>query len=187
MPARISSTTISVTTTPFARAKVDWQIWITTGSKPLPRKVVITNRADEARPQSVSPDRLEPEADLQGLGVQVHAAQGRTFDRDSFRRRPSKGAPDMNRSFGKLVSASFAALVLASFAMASVAEAAAGVAVVAAVVAAGAVPVRSGGGGGGGRRCPCQRRRRRRRQAERAGQQQPGRCAHQRCPQHQRQ
>jgi hypothetical protein len=32
----------------------DWQIWITVGSKPLPRKLVITNRADEARPQSVS-------------------------------------------------------------------------------------------------------------------------------------
>ena len=38
----------------FRQAGVDWQIWITTGSKPLPRKVVITNRADEARPQSVS-------------------------------------------------------------------------------------------------------------------------------------
>ena len=32
----------------------DWQIWITVGSKPLPRKLVITNRGDEARPQSVS-------------------------------------------------------------------------------------------------------------------------------------
>jgi hypothetical protein len=38
----------------FRQGKVDWQIWITTGGKPLPRKVVITNRADEARPQSVS-------------------------------------------------------------------------------------------------------------------------------------
>jgi len=37
----------------FRQAKVDWQIWITTGSRPLPRKIVITNRADEARPQSV--------------------------------------------------------------------------------------------------------------------------------------
>ncbi len=37
----------------FRSGKIDWQIWITTGSKPLPRKVVITNRADEARPQSV--------------------------------------------------------------------------------------------------------------------------------------
>jgi hypothetical protein len=38
----------------FRQGMIDWQIWITTGSKPLPRKVVITNRADEARPQSVS-------------------------------------------------------------------------------------------------------------------------------------
>jgi hypothetical protein len=38
----------------FRQGNYDWQIWITTGSKPLPRKVVITDRADEARPQSVS-------------------------------------------------------------------------------------------------------------------------------------
>ena len=38
----------------FRQGIFDWQIWITTGSKPLPRKLVITNRADEARPQSVS-------------------------------------------------------------------------------------------------------------------------------------
>jgi hypothetical protein len=33
---------------------VDWQIWISAGAKPLPRKLVITHRGDEARPQSVS-------------------------------------------------------------------------------------------------------------------------------------
>ena len=38
----------------FRQDKIDWQIWITTGNKPLPRKVVVTNRSDEARPQSVS-------------------------------------------------------------------------------------------------------------------------------------
>ena len=38
----------------YRQGKIDWQIWITTGSKPLPRKIVITNRADDARPQSVS-------------------------------------------------------------------------------------------------------------------------------------
>jgi hypothetical protein len=38
----------------FRQSNVDWQIWITTGSKPLPRKLVITNRSDDARPQSVS-------------------------------------------------------------------------------------------------------------------------------------
>ena len=37
----------------FRQGRIDWQIWITTGSKPLPRKIVITNRADEARPQSM--------------------------------------------------------------------------------------------------------------------------------------
>jgi hypothetical protein len=38
----------------FRQGNLDWQLWITTGSKPLPRKLVITNRSDEARPQSVS-------------------------------------------------------------------------------------------------------------------------------------
>ena len=37
----------------FRQGNMDWQIWITTGAKPLPRKLVITNRSDEARPQSV--------------------------------------------------------------------------------------------------------------------------------------
>ncbi|MDM0107941.1 DUF2092 domain-containing protein [Variovorax sp. J22R24] len=38
----------------FRQGSFDWQIWIATGGKPLPRKLVITNRADDARPQSVS-------------------------------------------------------------------------------------------------------------------------------------
>lgn len=38
----------------FRQGKLDWQVWIASGSRPLPRKIVITNRADEARPQSVS-------------------------------------------------------------------------------------------------------------------------------------
>jgi hypothetical protein len=38
----------------FRQGTIDWQIWITTGRRPLPRKIVNTNRADEARPQSVS-------------------------------------------------------------------------------------------------------------------------------------
>jgi hypothetical protein len=38
----------------FRQGNIDWQIWITTGSKPLPRKLVITSRDDEARPQSVT-------------------------------------------------------------------------------------------------------------------------------------
>ena len=38
----------------FRQANADWQIWISTGSRPLPRKLVITSRTDDARPQSVS-------------------------------------------------------------------------------------------------------------------------------------
>lgn len=38
----------------FRQSGFDWQIWIATGAQPLPRKVVITNLGDEARPQSVS-------------------------------------------------------------------------------------------------------------------------------------
>jgi hypothetical protein len=38
----------------FRQGTVDWQIWISADGKPLPRKLVITNRADDARPQSVS-------------------------------------------------------------------------------------------------------------------------------------
>ncbi|ACV33558.1 DUF2092 domain-containing protein [Accumulibacter sp.] len=37
----------------FRQGMFDWQIWITTGDKPLPRKLVITNRNDDARPQSL--------------------------------------------------------------------------------------------------------------------------------------
>ena len=38
----------------FRQGTIDWQIWISTGKKPLPRKIVVTRRDDEARPQSVS-------------------------------------------------------------------------------------------------------------------------------------
>jgi hypothetical protein len=61
----------------FRQGSVDWQVWITAGSKPLPRKIVITNRADEARPQSVSllDWNLKP-----------------TFKESVFRFTPAKGA-----------------------------------------------------------------------------------------------
>jgi hypothetical protein len=38
----------------FRQGQFDWQIWIASGGRPLPRKLVITNRADDARPQSTS-------------------------------------------------------------------------------------------------------------------------------------
>lgn len=38
----------------FRQASIDWQVWIATGDKPLPHKLVVTYRGDEARPQSIS-------------------------------------------------------------------------------------------------------------------------------------
>ena len=38
----------------FRQGQLDWQIWIQKGSYPLPRKLVITDLADEARPQHTS-------------------------------------------------------------------------------------------------------------------------------------
>ncbi len=35
----------------YRQADIDWQIWIQKGDYPLPRKLVITTRTDEARPQ----------------------------------------------------------------------------------------------------------------------------------------
>ena len=38
----------------FRQEQIDWQLWIRDGDQPLPCKIVITDRSDEARPQSVS-------------------------------------------------------------------------------------------------------------------------------------
>ncbi|CAB3809612.1 DUF2092 domain-containing protein [Paraburkholderia fynbosensis] len=38
----------------FRQKAIDWQIWISAGASPMPRKIVITRRDDDARPQSVS-------------------------------------------------------------------------------------------------------------------------------------
>jgi hypothetical protein len=35
----------------FRQDDIDWQIWIQKGDYPLPRKVVITTKTDDARPQ----------------------------------------------------------------------------------------------------------------------------------------
>ena len=70
----------------------DWQIWITAGSKPLPRKLVITNRGDEARPQSVSLIDWDMKSAFDELGIHVQATQGREGHRDGCRARRSKGA-----------------------------------------------------------------------------------------------
>lgn len=61
----------------FRQGKVDWQIWISAGSQPLPRKIVITNRADDARPQSVTVLRWDVKP---------------TFKNSIFKFAPPKGA-----------------------------------------------------------------------------------------------
>ncbi|MGR4871553.1 DUF2092 domain-containing protein [Variovorax sp. LARHSF232] len=38
----------------FRQAGIDWQIWLSTGSNPLPQKLVVTNLGDDARPQSTT-------------------------------------------------------------------------------------------------------------------------------------
>lgn len=38
----------------FRQGRIDWQVWIASGGKPLPRKIVVTYRGDDARPQSIS-------------------------------------------------------------------------------------------------------------------------------------
>jgi len=35
----------------FRNSEVDWQVWIQKGDHPLPRRLVITTKTDEARPQ----------------------------------------------------------------------------------------------------------------------------------------
>lgn len=49
----------------FRQEQIDWQLWIRDGEEPLPCKIVITDRSDEARPQSASVLRwnLEPDFD----------------------------------------------------------------------------------------------------------------------------
>jgi hypothetical protein len=116
----------------FRQGKIDWQIWITTGGKPLPRKVVITNRADEARPQSVSLIDWNLKPKFKDAVFKFTPPRARPRSR-SFRGRPSEERhhDETNR---KIRRGRGAALVLASFAMAPYAEAAG-----------------RGGGGGGGR------------------------------------
>jgi hypothetical protein len=61
----------------FRQGDVDWQIWIMTGSRPLPRKIVSIDRKDEARPLSVT---------LIGWNTKP------TFDAATFTFVPPKGA-----------------------------------------------------------------------------------------------
>jgi hypothetical protein len=51
-PARIAGTATEQYA--FRQEGVDWQVWIESGSRPLPRRVVITTTDDPARPQYAS-------------------------------------------------------------------------------------------------------------------------------------
>jgi hypothetical protein len=46
----------------FRSAKIDWQIWIASGDKPLPLKVVLTDTSDPARPQYTATFHWTPSA-----------------------------------------------------------------------------------------------------------------------------
>lgn len=48
-PARVNG--VDTDQYAFRDEGFDWQIWITRGSEPVPRRVVIVDRSDEARPQ----------------------------------------------------------------------------------------------------------------------------------------
>ncbi|HMO45994.1 MAG TPA: DUF2092 domain-containing protein [Rubrivivax sp.] len=61
----------------FRQGKIDWQIWISARpGRPLPRKLVITNRADEARPQSVSLIEWDLTPDFKASSFSFRAPKG---------------------------------------------------------------------------------------------------------------
>ena len=106
----------------FRQGKLDWQIWIAAGGKPLPRKLVVTNRADEAGPQSVSliewqlkpgfPDSIFTFVPPKGSqSVELRALDGK------------QGRTCMNRTFASRAAIPLAVLALASLALAPIAEA----------------------------------------------------------------
>jgi hypothetical protein len=65
----------------FREGKIDWQIWITTG--PAAAAQARDHQSCRRRAAAIGQsDRLESETDLQGRGVQVHAAQGGDRSRD---------------------------------------------------------------------------------------------------------
>ena len=66
----------------FRQGKIDWQIWITAGEQAAAAQARDHQSRRRGAPAIGSPDRLEPEAGVQGRGFQVHAAQGREEDRD---------------------------------------------------------------------------------------------------------
>lgn len=64
----------------FREGQLDWQVWVAAEGEPLPHKLVITNRADDARPQSVTM-----------MSWNLHP----TFKDSSFSFVPPKGAKEI--------------------------------------------------------------------------------------------
>lgn len=65
----------------FRQAGIDWQIWLSAGSNPLPMKLVVTNLQDDARPQSVT---------------NFHWNLKPTFQDSAFSFKPPAGAKAIN-------------------------------------------------------------------------------------------
>jgi hypothetical protein len=75
----------------FRQADIDWQIWIQKGDHPLPRKLVITTKTDEARPQytAVYAWNLAPSFNADSFVFNPPAGTGKVVLAES---KPSTGA-----------------------------------------------------------------------------------------------
>lgn len=60
----------------FRQSDVDWQVWIERGARPLPRKIVITDRTDRARPSVTALLAWNPDAQLSDDRFVFTAPQG---------------------------------------------------------------------------------------------------------------
>jgi hypothetical protein len=65
----------------FRQGKIDWQVWIQRGDKPLPLKIVITDTSDNAMPE---------------YGAVLHWNTAATFNDATFAFNPPKGAKPIN-------------------------------------------------------------------------------------------
>ena len=75
----------------FRQDDIDWQIWIQKGDYPLPRKLVITTKTDEARPQHPGSLHLEPRPLVQRRRVRLRPAGRRREGRPGQGRRGRGG------------------------------------------------------------------------------------------------
>ena len=84
-----------------AQAEIDWQIWIQKGDFPLPRKLVITTKTDEARPQhsAVYTWNLAPSFNAATFTFDPPAGAGKVVLEKAGRPAPRESRRlDMNRT-----------------------------------------------------------------------------------------